>query len=85
MLLARYRMGLFILSTLEVKDIVVITSQVSAWEFGTIEMAGHLGERTFGGTYRYSHFWRRDVIGWQVAGSQMTPLLRSAPDSQVAQ
>jgi hypothetical protein len=75
-LLSRYCTDVFTLTALARTDVLVLEAQTAAWECGTMEMAGHLGERTFGGTYRYTHFWRRGASGWQIAGSQMTPVSR---------
>ena len=74
-LVDRYRLGAFNLSTLTLCDIEVRASKDSAWEFGTMELAGNLGERRFAGTYRYSHFWVRARATWLIAASQMTPIL----------
>jgi ketosteroid isomerase-like protein len=74
MLVARYRAGGFNLNTLTLRDVAVRDWQDSAWEFGTMELAGNLGEKRFSGTYRYSHFWVRTDSGWLIAASQMTPV-----------
>jgi ketosteroid isomerase-like protein len=74
MLVGRYRAGEFNLDTLTLSDIAVRAHQDSAWEFGTMELAGNLGERKFAGKYRYSHFWIRSGSSWLIAASQMTPV-----------
>jgi ketosteroid isomerase-like protein len=75
-LVARYRADGFNLDTLMLRDIAVKAQEDSAWESGTMELAGNLGEKRFSGTYRYSHFWVRAGSSWRIAGSQMTPILR---------
>ena len=74
-LIGRYRSGGFNLATLTLSDIAVRAHQDSAWEFGTMELAGNLGEKKFSGKYRYSHFWVRAGSSWLIAASQMTPVL----------
>jgi ketosteroid isomerase-like protein len=74
-LVGRYRTGGFNLNTLTLHDIGVRVQQDSAWEFGTMELAGNLGEKRVSGTYRYSHFWVRAGSFWLIAASQMTPVL----------
>ena len=71
----RYRSGGFNLDTLTLSDIAVRAYQDSAWELGTMDLAGILGEKKFGGKYRYSHFWVRAASSWLIAASQMTPVL----------
>jgi ketosteroid isomerase-like protein len=73
--IGRYRSGGFNLATLTLSDIAVRAHQDSAWEFGTMELAGNLGEKKFSGKYRYSHFWVRAGSSWLIAASQMTPVL----------
>jgi hypothetical protein len=73
--IGRYRSGGFNLATLTLSDIAVRAHQDSAWEFGTMELAGNLGEKKFSGKYRYSHFWIRAGSSWHIAASQMTPVL----------
>lgn len=73
-LVGRYRSDRFNLDSLTLRDITVWSCQDSAWESGTMELAGNLGEKSFSGTYRYSHFWVRAGLSWIIAGSQMTPL-----------
>lgn len=75
-LVGRYQSGGFNLTTLTLRDIAVRACQDAAWEFGTMELAGNLGEKRFSGTYRYSHFWVRAGSSWVIAASQMTPILR---------
>ncbi len=75
-LIGRYRSGGFNLDTLTLSDVAVRVHPESAWEFGTMELAGNLGEKRFAGRYRYSHFWVRAGSSWLIAASQMTPLLR---------
>jgi hypothetical protein len=75
MVVERYRSGGFNLDTLTLSDIAVKAHQDSAWEFGTMDLAGSLGEKIFGGKYRYSHFWIRAGSSWLIAASQMTPVL----------
>jgi ketosteroid isomerase-like protein len=75
-LIGRYRADGFNLDTLRLRDIAVKAQKDSAWESGTMELAGNLGEKRFSGTYRYSHFWVRADATWLIAGSQMTPVLR---------
>jgi hypothetical protein len=72
----RYRSGGFNLDTLALSDMAVRAQQNSAWEFGTMDLAGNLGEKKFSGKYRYSHFWVRAGSSWLIAASQMTPVLR---------
>lgn len=74
MLIERYRSDKFNLGTLVLSEIVVKACEDSAWEFGLMELAGHLGEKNFSGTYRYSHFWIKSDAAWLIAGSQMTPV-----------
>jgi len=73
--LGRYRSGGFNLDTLRLSDIAVRAHQDSAWEFGTMDLAGNLGEKKFSGKYRYSHFWVRMGSDWLIAASQMTPMI----------
>jgi hypothetical protein len=73
-LISRYQSGGFNLDTLVLRDIAVRACQDSAWESGTMELSGNLGEKRFSGTYRYSHFWVRTGLSWLIAGSQMTPV-----------
>jgi ketosteroid isomerase-like protein len=73
-LVGRYGSGGFNLDTLRLSDIVVRVHQDSAWEFGTMDLAGNLGEKKFSGKYRYSHFWIRTGSSWLIAASQMTPM-----------
>jgi hypothetical protein len=75
-LVGRYRTGGFNLDTLRLSDIAVRPHQDSAWEFGTMDLAGNLGEKKFSGKYRYSHYWVRAGSTWGIAASQMTPVLR---------
>ena len=75
-LVDRYRSGGFNLNTLTLHDIAVRACHDSAWEFGTMELGGNLGEKRFSGTYRYSHYWIRAGSSWLIAASQMTPVLR---------
>jgi ketosteroid isomerase-like protein len=81
-LVGRYRTGGFNLDVLTLHDITVWAQQDSAWECGTMQLAGNLGERRFAGTYRYSHFWVRTSSSWLIAASQMTPVLRSGPNAR---
>jgi hypothetical protein len=74
-LVGRYRSDGFNLDTLRLSDIVVKVHQASAWEFGTMDLAGNLGEKKFSGKYRYSHFWVRVGSAWLISASQMTPVL----------
>jgi ketosteroid isomerase-like protein len=74
-LVARYRAGGFNLNVLTLSDIAVKTQPDSAWELGTMELAGNLGEKKFAGKYRYSHFWVRTGSSWRIAGSQLTPVV----------
>ncbi len=73
--IGRYRSGGFNLDTFRLSDIAVKAHQDSAWEFGTMDLAGNLGEKKFSGKYRYSHFWVRADSSWLIAASQMTPVL----------
>ncbi|HEX3836258.1 MAG TPA: nuclear transport factor 2 family protein [Steroidobacteraceae bacterium] len=75
-IVGRYRSGAFNLEELRLSDIAVKAQHDSAWEFGTMNMAGNLGERKFSGKYRYSHFWVRGESSWLIAASQMTPVAR---------
>lgn len=74
-LVGRYRAGGFSLDVLTLSDIAVKAQADSAWEFGTMALAGSLGEKKFAGKYRYSHFWVRAGSSWRIAGSQLTPVL----------
>jgi len=71
----RYRASGFTLTTLTVSDIVVKAQHDSAWEFGTMDLAGNLGAKRFSGRYRYSHFWIAAGSSWLIAASQLTPVL----------
>jgi ketosteroid isomerase-like protein len=75
-LVGRYRAVGFTLDRLRLSDMAVKARQDSAWECGTMDLAGKLGERKFAGKYRYSHFWVRADSSWRIAASQMTPVLR---------
>jgi hypothetical protein len=79
-LVGRYRSGDFNLDTLSLSDIAVRVHQASAWEFGTMDLAGNLGEKRFSGKYRYSHVWVRTGPSWLIAASHMTPLLTAPSD-----
>jgi ketosteroid isomerase-like protein len=72
----RHRSDGFNLNTLRLSDIKVRAQRDCAWEFGTMDLAGNLGDKKFGGRYRYSHFWVRMGTSWLIAASQMTPVLR---------
>jgi ketosteroid isomerase-like protein len=74
-LVGRYRSGGFNLNVLTLRDVAVRACQDSAWEIGTMQLAGNLGEKRFSGTYRYSHFWVRAGSSWLIAASQMTPIV----------
>jgi ketosteroid isomerase-like protein len=76
----RYRMHGFNLKTLRLIDVAVRAHQDSAWEFGTMDLAGNLGEKQFAGKYRYSHLWVRAGSSWLIAASQLTPLLTAPSD-----
>lgn len=76
MLVGRYRTGGFNLNTLALSDVVVKAQHASAWEFGTMDLAGNLGEKQFSGKYRYSHLWVKAGSSWLIAASQLTPVLR---------
>lgn len=79
-LVGRYRSDRFHLETLALSGIAVKVQEDSAWEFGTMELAGNLGKRKFSGKYRYSHLWIRTGSSWLISASQMTPLrIPSAP------
>jgi ketosteroid isomerase-like protein len=74
--IGRYRNVEFVLEELRLSDIRVRPQPHSAWEFGTMDLAGRLGERKFAGKYRYSHLWVRADSSWLIAASQMTPVTR---------
>ncbi|MEJ0007088.1 MAG: nuclear transport factor 2 family protein [Steroidobacteraceae bacterium] len=74
-LIGRYRSGDFNLNTLRLSDIVVRVHRDSAWEYGTMDLAGNLGAKQFCGRYRYSHYWIKADCSWRIAALHMTPVL----------
>lgn len=72
----RYRDPTFILTQHGISDIEVKVFGDAALEIGLMRLKGRLGSFEFGGTYRYSHIWKKDVEGWRVKASQLTPILR---------
>jgi hypothetical protein len=85
MLVARHGSNRVNLETLTVSDIAVKVHRDTAWEFGTMELAGNLGEKRFSGRYRYSHLWVRVSASWLISGSQMTPVLIPASPANRAE
>jgi hypothetical protein len=74
-LIGRYHTAGFNLDRLQLSEVKVRACQDTAWESGTMDLAGNLGARRFSGTYRYSHFWVRAGSSWLIAASQLTPVV----------
>ncbi|HQR03959.1 MAG: nuclear transport factor 2 family protein [Proteobacteria bacterium] len=55
-------------------DVHISSFDETAIEIGIMNLAGRLGSFSFGGRYRYTHFWLKTPEGWKVRASQLTPL-----------
>ena len=82
--LERYRSQDFRLAQIEISESSISVMGNTAFELGIMTLQGRIGSHEFTGRYRCSHLWVKEVEGWKVRASQLTPLMREAARSPEA-